>query len=274
MAPMRVSLPTTIHWFEYRRVDERITLIREPHVDPLLRCNIWYVRGRSRDLLVDTGLGVTSLTPAIAALRSKKDLVVVATHSHRDHVGGLHEFPERLIHAKEANLLSDPPPSSLITETMPADAKRMLTTAGYEIGEYLLTAVPDPDYDLASFHTIPTDATLVVEEGDVVDIGDAAFEVLHLPGHSPGSIGLWEPSEGILFSGDAVYDGPLLDELPGSDIPEYCETMRRLRELRVTVVHGGHDESFGPDHLLHIVDEYLNRRATASGDTATKSARR
>ena len=44
-------------------------------------------------------------------------------------------------------------------------------------------------------------------------LGDRHFEVLHLPGHSPGSIGLWERRTGILFSGDALYDGPLLDEL-------------------------------------------------------------
>ena len=52
----------------------------------------------------------------------------------------------------------------------------------------------------------------------MVDIGNRHFEVLHLPGHSPGSIGLWEEASGTLFSGDAVYDGPLLDELPTSNI--------------------------------------------------------
>ena len=41
---------------------------------------------------------------------------------------------------------------------------------------------------------------------------------LHLPGHSPGSLGLWEPRSGLLLSGDAVYDGPLLDQLPGRDL--------------------------------------------------------
>ena len=50
-----------------------------------------------------------------------------------------------------------------------------------------------------------------IGEGDVIDLGDRAFEVLHLPGHSPGSIGLWDPAAGTLFSGDAIYDGPLLE---------------------------------------------------------------
>ena len=80
-----------------------------------------------------------------------------------------------------------------------------------------------------SYCVLPAPATRTVEEGDVIDLGDRRFEVLHLPGHSPGSIGLWEAESGVLFSGDAIYDGPLLDELPGSDIPIYVATMKRLR---------------------------------------------
>jgi len=108
---------------------------------------------------------------------------------------------------------------------------------------------------------LPAPATRVVEEGDVVDTGDRRFEILHLPGHSPGSIGLWEARTGILFSGDAVYDGPLLDKLPGSDIPIYVATMKRLRELPVTVVHAGHDPSFGRARLRELCDAYLAERA-------------
>ena len=82
-----------------------------------------------------------------------------------------------------------------------------------------------------------------------------------MPGHSPGSIGLWEAATGILFSGDAVYDGPLLDELEGSSIPDYVATMRRLRELPVRVVHGGHDPSFGRERLVALAEAYQERRA-------------
>ncbi len=84
--------------------------------------------------------------------------------------------------------------------------------------------------------------------------------MLHLPGHSPGSVGLWERATGVLFSGDAVYDGPLLDELDGSDIDAYSATMRRLRDLPVTVVHGGHEPSFGRERLVEICDSYLAAR--------------
>ena len=81
--------------------------------------------------------------------------------------------------------------------------------------------------------SVPARPTVLVQAGDIVDIGNRHFEVLHLPGHSPGSIGLWEEATGTLFSGDAVYDGPLLDELPTSSITDYLATMARLRELPV-----------------------------------------
>ena len=87
-----------------------------------------------------------------------------------------------------------------------------------------------------------------------------AFEVLHLPGHSPGSIGLWEKASGTLFSGDALYDGPLLDELERSNVADYIRTMERLLELPVTVVHGGHEPSFGRERLRELCLAYLEQR--------------
>lgn len=45
-------------WFEKRRVGHDITHLWEPFVDPFVRCNIWHIRGRDRDMLVDTGLGI------------------------------------------------------------------------------------------------------------------------------------------------------------------------------------------------------------------------
>jgi glyoxylase-like metal-dependent hydrolase (beta-lactamase superfamily II) len=106
--------------------------------------------------------------------------------------------------------------------------------------ELLITALPEAGYDPLLYRVASTNVTRTVADGDGVDIGDRHFEVLHLPGHSPGSIGLWDASTGVLFSGDAIYDGALLDNLPDSDQIHYVATMKRLLELPVTVVHGGH----------------------------------
>src|SRR5262249_34203947 len=121
--------------------------------------------------------------------------------------------------------------------------------AGYPFEGDLITALPHAGYDMASYRLKPAPVTRIVEEGEVVDLGNRHFEILHLPGHSPGSIGLWESATGTLFSGDAIYDGPLLDEIAGAHIPAYVRTMKRLRELPVSIVHAGHDPSFGRDRL-------------------------
>ena len=140
-------------------------------------------------------------------------------------------------------------------------ASRRLAKAGYPFDGDLITALPDAGYDMAGFATRDSKVTESVDEGDVVDIGNRHFEVLHLPGHSPGSIGLWEKATATLFSGDAIYDGPLLDEIDGAHIPTYVRTMKRLRELPVEIVHAGHDPSFGRARLVELCNAYLAKRA-------------
>jgi glyoxylase-like metal-dependent hydrolase (beta-lactamase superfamily II) len=248
-------------WFERKRIDDDITLLWEPHVVPLLRCNIWHVWGRERDLMIDTGMGIASLKEAARDLLQKA-VTAVATHVHADHIGGHHEFEDCLIHRSEARGLTHPTGDyTLVDEEFdPTDLSR-LSVPGYPVAGPMLTRIPYAGYDLRAYRIRAAKVTRTVEEGDIVDLGDRSFEVLHLPGHSRGSIGLWESSTGILFSGDSIYDGPLLDELPGSNVAAYVRTMHRLRELPVRVVHAGHDPSFGRDRLVALADDYLRRRA-------------
>jgi glyoxylase-like metal-dependent hydrolase (beta-lactamase superfamily II) len=253
-------LPIAERWFERRTVAPGVTLLWEPHVDRFLRCNIWHVRGRSRDLLIDTGLGVASLADAARDLFDMP-LAAVATHTHMDHTGGMYEFPERLVHESEAESLET------ALSRIPLDLRdysdavlEMFTAVGYDIPAAILTAIPREGFDPRAYEPRGIPATRRLVDGDEVDLGDRCFEVLHLPGHSPGSIGLYERDSGVLFSGDAIYEGPLLDELEGSDIGAYVRTMKRLRELPVTVVHGGHEPSFDRARLIEIVDEYLAKR--------------
>ena len=252
-------LPIAERWFERRRVDDALTLLWEPHADPLVRCNIWHLRGRDRDLLVDTGLGIASLATAARDLFGT-ELLAVATHAHFDHVGGLHEFERRGIHVREAPLLAAAPEWGALTAAgYDAALRDYLDAVGYPVPDLLVDAVPDAAFDPARYTVPRTTATTLLTEGMVIDLGDRAFEVLDLPGHSPGSLGLWEARTGTLFSGDAVYDGPLLDALPGSDREAYVLTARRLLALPVEVVHGGHDPSFGRRRLREILTAALAR---------------
>lgn len=256
-----MTLEVAENWFNWVELDDGVTLIWEPYVDPLIRCDIWHVRGEGRDLLVDSGLGIASLSAAAAGL-FRQPLTAVATHTRYDHMGGLHEFDERAVHRLEAEELRHPRGfASLRAADFEAGIAATFRDAGLDLPELMLEALPRPGYDVAAYALRPAPATRLVEEGDVLEAGGRRFEVLHLPGHSPGSIGLWEARSGVFFSGDAIYDGPLLDELPGSDVGAYVATMKRLLELPVRVVHAGHDASFGRERLRELARAYLEVRA-------------
>jgi glyoxylase-like metal-dependent hydrolase (beta-lactamase superfamily II) len=245
----------TDSWFVVESAGDGISRVTEPHVHPFIRCNVWHVAGRDQDLVVDSALGLAPLRDLVEPELSGS-VLAVATHGHRDHVGGLAEFDHRAIHRAEADVLAEPGTTTLRTADFGA-AIAPYRAAGYEFDDLLLDALPREGFDPSVVEIAAAPATRLLDEGDVVDLGDRAFEVLHLPGHSPGSIGLWEAATGVLFSGDALYDGPLLDQLDGSDAGDYLRTIERLRELPVTVVHGGHERSFGRDRLVALCDAYL-----------------
>lgn len=254
------GLPVATTWFERTSMGDGITMLTEPHVHPLLRCNIWHVRGRDRDLVVDTGLGVASLAAAAADLFGTS-ILAVATHAHMDHVGGMREFDSRAIHHIEADaLLTADGDLPLDVSRYDDDTRDALAEWGYDIRSGLLTEVPYSGFSMADHQLVGVAATRLLSEGDIVDLGDRAFEVLHVPGHSPGSIALFDQDSSTLFSGDAIYDGPLLDEIPGSDINAYVATMHRLRTLPVQIVHGGHGPTMGRARLHELIDNYLRRR--------------
>lgn len=266
------KLKVADQWFYRRSLGGGITLLWEPRVHPLLRCNIWHIRGRDRDMLVDTGLGVSSLREAAADLFGCP-LTVVATHSHNDHVGGMHEFAKDscAIHKAEAEQLSTAADEMALSLTqLGDDFVRLFSSAGYQFdSELLISALPHEGFEPEKHMLQAVTPSYTLDVGDYIDLGNRNFEVLHLPGHSPGSIGLWEANTGTLFSGDAIYDGPLIDQLPESDRVAYAKTMERLIGLPVEQVLAGHGESFGREKQQEIARTYL-----ANIDSDTLNTRR
>jgi glyoxylase-like metal-dependent hydrolase (beta-lactamase superfamily II) len=228
-------------WYETIRLGDGVTLIHEPWIKPFYRCNIWHVRGRDGDLLFDSGLGHFSLR-AHVPLVTERALTCVASHTHFDHIGSHHEFPGCCVHHAEAHILADP--------------CNDWTLAGRYATDEMFDAFPE-GWDQAAYQVAPARVGRILSEGDVIDLGDRAFAVVHTPGHSPGGIGLFEAKTGIFLSGDIVYDGPLIDDAYHSDIRTYVETLERLREIPVSVVHGGHFPSCGPTRYRQLIDEYL-----------------
>ena len=240
-----MDIATAESWYETERLDGGVTYICEPHIKAFYRCNIWHVRGRDRDMLVDSGMGVVALREAVPEI-TEKPCLAVASHTHFDHIGAHWEFDERLAHPAEAEILAAP--------------SRAATLADPYVTDEIFTRLPPAPYLSAEYRVKAAPATRLIGQGDVIDLGDRAFEVIHTPGHSPGGIMLFERADGILFSGDTVYDGPLIDDAYHSDIPAYVATMRRILDLPVRVVHGGHFPSFDGARYRELIRQYVDQK--------------
>ncbi|MDF2235573.1 MBL fold metallo-hydrolase [Albimonas sp. CAU 1670] len=251
------ALPVA-EWWTAEAVAPGVTKIVEPHLDPLLQANLWLVEGSERDMLIDSGMGVGLLAPFVDGLReASKPLVHVLSHAHIDHMGGSWEFDSRLIHPAEAADLekTDAGLATLFRDEIPQAMRDGFEAEGYRpLPDLLIDARPSEHYDPSAYRLNAAPATGLLEEGDRVELGARAFTVIHLPGHSAGGIGLLDEADGTLFSGDAIYDGPLL---PIGVMEDYLVTLKRLAGMEVSIVHGGHDLSFGQARMREICAEYL-----------------
>ncbi|MEL6236054.1 MAG: MBL fold metallo-hydrolase [Pseudomonadota bacterium] len=237
-------------WYRLQPMADGITLIDEPFIEPFYRCNMWHVRGRERDMLVDSGMGVVSLRDSVP-LVAKRPLTAVASHTHFDHIGCHHEFEDRAVHRAEADILAAPSRASTLSDPYVTDA--------------IFTRLPPAPYESASYAVRPAPAKRLLEDGDLIDLGDRVFEVIHTPGHSPGGIALWEAATGTLISGDIVYDGPLIEDTYHANADDYRRSMERLLDLPVQTVHGGHFASYGGARHREIILGWLNGQPPREG---------
>jgi glyoxylase-like metal-dependent hydrolase (beta-lactamase superfamily II) len=239
-----MEIATADNWYETRKLADDITYIGETFIKEFYRCNIWHVRGRDKDMLVDSGMGVVSLRQHVTQV-TEKPSVAIASHTHFDHIGCHHEFEERMVHIKESNIMESP--------------TRENTLAKPYVEDGIFTKLPPYPYISTEYAVKAAPATKLLVDGDVIDLGDRYFTVMHTPGHSPGGIMLYENSTQILFSGDTVYDGPLIDDAYHSDLADYIASMKRIFDLPVGVVHGGHFPSFDGTRYRELIKEFLDK---------------
>ena len=187
-----------------------------------------------------------------------KEIICVSSHTHMDHIGAVHEFDIRLVHPEEADEMASPSGlTTLFRRDMPAGLLQTFLDAGYPpLGGTMIEALPFEGYDPDTYRLQGAAPSGLLNHGDTVDLGNHVYDVLHLPGHSPGGIGLFEEETGILFAADAIYDGPLISDGPGMSVAAYRATFDLLKSLPVTTVHGGHDPSFNRARMLEIVAHY------------------
>ena len=242
MNPIPLPRGEATNWYRITPHADAITLIDEPWIKPFFRCNLWHVRGRERDLLVDFGLGAVPLRRHVALL-AEREVVGVASHTHFDHIGAASEFGCCHVHAAEADILAEPDNARTLAEAF--------------LDDNMFDALPPAPYAHSGYR-IPAPAKLsLLEDGDMIDLGDRRFEVIHTPGHSPGGIALWEAASATLISGDLIYDGPLIEDAWHSNLADYASSRRRLRKLPARVVHGGHFPSFSGSRLHTMIDGWL-----------------
>ncbi len=228
-------------WFSSREVASGVFHIEETAYRADYRCNIFLIRGRDFDVIIDSGLGLFSLREFLSPL--SPDPILIASHAHYDHLGSNWEFQELWAHPNEAEILAHPTRENTL-------GARFLETADF-------SPPPFPGFDASHWQPRPAPATRLLRDGEILNLGDRQLEVIHAPGHSQGLICLWDEQSRALFSTDAVYDGEIFDFLPCSDIPAYIETMKRLRALPVEVAFPCHNEIMDGARFRAVIDEYL-----------------
>jgi glyoxylase-like metal-dependent hydrolase (beta-lactamase superfamily II) len=220
-----------------KRLSERV-------LAPAERSYFYIVVGSERDLLIDGGWG---LATSLDGLRdAEKPLISIATHSHHDHIGALHLAGERLGHSAEADVLATP--TAEATQAMPwLDGRPVLADGGV--------------IDMRTFSLRPCPLTRIVDEGDVIDLGGRSIEVLHSPGHSPGSVSLIDRRSGLLFSADTLHDGDILDALPGSDRAALRRSHDRISALDFERVLPGHGAALDRAAALACIERHWRKVA-------------
>ncbi|MDQ5985446.1 MAG: Hydroxyacylglutathione hydrolase GloC [Syntrophus sp. SKADARSKE-3] len=177
-------------------------------------CNSFYIGG-SVKALIDPGLlkFVPDLLIRMAddGIELRDIRYIINTHSHPDHFEGSEFFCKKgidiALHDEELRFLQGP---------------------GGELYELFGLEVPVPQINL------------LLKEGEL-KLGDEMFQVIHVPGHSPGSIALYSPSREALFPGDVIFDQSMgRTDFPGGSGSLLKESIKRLSLLEAECLLPGH----------------------------------
>ncbi len=197
--------------------------IQRLEVGPLFAC-CYIVSSRcSEAIIIDPGGDTEKIT---GYLDEKKlhPIILINTHGHGDHIGGNKDLKERFpdiqicIHIDDAEMLADP-------------FKNLSLLGGKR-------------------YSSPP-ANRLLNHNDMIIYDEYVFRVLHLPGHTPGGIGIYTDSAGngeppILFSGDTLFAGGFgRTDLPGGSHIHLLQSIKQSIFMldENTVIHPGHGSS-------------------------------
>ena len=97
-----------------------------------------------------------------------------------------------------------------------------------------------------------------VEDNNIISIGEGELKVLHTPGHTAGSLCIYEEKDRILFSGDTVFPGGFFGrtDLPTGDSKSLINSLKRLTSLDAEFLLAGHEEPVFKNAKKHIEASY------------------
>jgi Zn-dependent hydrolases, including glyoxylases len=87
------------------------------------------------------------------------------------------------------------------------------------------------DFDVNKYHLFKGVPTRVLKDGDTIELGKRTIQILHTPGHSPGSMCFYEKDNGYLYTGDLIYIGELFAYYPSTDPIAYMNSIKKLSAI-------------------------------------------
>lgn len=95
-----------------------------------------------------------------------------------------------------------------------------------------------------------------INEADLLDCGNYQFEIIHIPGHTPGSIGLYEKNQRFMIGGDSIQEGPIFMFGDGRDLNDYLSTLKKVQNLKqLDIIYTSHNELiFKKENIQELID--------------------
>lgn len=223
-------------WFKIDEIDKDTCIISEYKHWEETHC--YLLNGSEKSLLIDTGLGISNIYEEVVKL-TDKPVIVIATHIHWDHIGGHQYFSDFYAHIEELDWLIGNFPISL-------EAVKNMVMDHCDL--------PD-DFDIEKYKIFQGVPSKVLNNNEIIDLGDRQIKILHTPGHSPGHLCFWEKEKGYLFTGDLVYKGMLYANYPSTNPKAYLNSLETILNLSSKRIFPAH-------HSLDIQPEIIKRMYT------------